>query len=123
MKYLQDITGGIAATMPSMADWENPETRPYLEKYLQGVAKYPTEERIRAINAVIRNGSTFSGVLSIHAEGSLATQKMVLYQMADWEKFKAAARRNLGLPTDHPDFKDLPTEPPWKMPASLERGD
>jgi len=119
MKKLQDITGGIAATMPSMKDWENPETRPFMEKYLQGDAKYPTEERIKAINAVIRLGSTFGGVLSIHAEGSLATQRMVLYQMADWDKFKAAARRNLGLPTDHPDFKDRPTESPWKMPESL----
>jgi 4-hydroxybutyryl-CoA dehydratase/vinylacetyl-CoA-Delta-isomerase len=118
MKYLQDITGGIAATMPSMKDWENPETRPYMEKYLQGDANYPTEERIRAINMVIREGSTFGGVLSIHAEGSLATQKMVLYQMADWERFKAAAKRSLGLSTDHPDFKDLPTEPPFRLPPS-----
>ena len=117
MKYLQDITGGIAATIPSMNDWENPETRPYIEKYLQGDARFPTEERIKAINAVIRQGSTFNGVLSIHAEGSLATQKMVLYQMADWPKFRAAAKRALGLPTDHPDFKDLPTQSPFKLPA------
>ncbi len=115
MKYLQDITGGIAATMPSMKDWDNPETRPYLEKYLQGDARYPTEERVKAINMVIREGSTFGGVLSIHAEGSLATQRMVLYQMADWPKFKAAARHALGLSTDHPEFKDLPMEPPFKM--------
>jgi len=117
MKYLQDITGGIAATIPSMQDWENLETRPYIEKYLQGDARFPTEERIKAINAVIRQGSTFNGVLSIHAEGSLATQKMVLYQMADWPKFRAAAKRALGLPTDHPDFRDLPTEPPFKLPT------
>ena len=118
MKYLQDITGGIAATIPSMQDWTNPETRPYMEKYLQGDARFPTEERIRSINAVIRQGSTFNGVLSIHAEGSLATQRMVLYQMADWERFKAAARRSLGLATDHPDFKDLPLESPFKLPTS-----
>ena len=118
MKYLQDITGGIAATIPSVKDWENPETRPYIEKYLQGDARFSTEERIKAINAVINQGSAFYGVLSIHAEGSLATQKMVLYQMADWPKFRAAARRALGLSTDHPDFKDLPTEPPFKLPPS-----
>jgi 4-hydroxybutyryl-CoA dehydratase/vinylacetyl-CoA-Delta-isomerase len=119
MKYLQDITGGIAATMPSMKDWENPETRPYIEKYLAGDARYPTEERLRALLMVRRLGSTFNGILSIHAEGSLAAQRMTIYQMADWERFKAAARRAMGLPTDHPEFKDLPTEAPWKMP---ERG-
>ena len=117
-KYLQDIAGGIAATMPSMADWANPATRPMLEKYLQGDAKYPTEERIRAINAVIRQGSTFNGVLSIHAEGSLASQKMTIYQNADWERWKAGARRSLGLPSGHPDFP--PREgAPWRIPESL----
>jgi len=121
MKYLQDITGGIAATMPSMADWENPETRPYLEKYLQGDARYPAEERIRAIYRVIQEGSTFGGVLSIHAEGSLATQRMTLFQQADWERMKAAAKHSMGIRTDHPEFKDrpLPGESPWKMPESL----
>jgi len=120
-KYLQDITGGIAATMPSMKDWENPETKGYLEKYLQGDARYPAEERIKAINSVISQGSTFGGVLSIHAEGSLATQKMVLYQQADWARFEAAAKYGMGYKVDHPDFKDRlgPGYSPWKMPEWL----
>jgi 4-hydroxybutyryl-CoA dehydratase/vinylacetyl-CoA-Delta-isomerase len=121
MKYLQDITGGIAATMPSMKDWENPETRPYLEKYLQGDARYPAEERIKAINAVIQQGSAFGGVLSIHAEGSLATQRMVLYQQADWARFEAAAKYSMGFKVDHPEFKDRlgPGHSPWRMPDWL----
>ena len=121
MKYLQDITGGIAATMPSMKDWENPETRPYLEKYLQGDARYPAEERIKAINRVIQEGSTFSGVLSIHAEGSLATQRMVLYQQADWARFEAAAKYGMGYKVDHPDFKNRLGlgHSPWKLPDWL----
>lgn len=125
MKYLQDITGGIAATIPSMADWENPETRPYLEKYLQGDAQYPTEERIRAIHRVIQEGSAFSGVLSIHAEGSLATQKMVLYQQADWDLFEASAKRSLGYDVDHPAFagRPKPGENPWEMPDWLLKGE
>jgi 4-hydroxybutyryl-CoA dehydratase / vinylacetyl-CoA-Delta-isomerase len=121
MKYLQDITGGIAATMPSMKDWENPETKGYLEKYLQGDARYPAEERIKAINRVIAEGSTFNGVLSIHAEGSLATQRMVLYQQADWARFEAAAKYSMGFKVDHPEFKDRlgPGQSPWKMPDWL----
>jgi 4-hydroxybutyryl-CoA dehydratase/vinylacetyl-CoA-Delta-isomerase len=118
MKYVQDITGGIAATIPSMKEWENPETRTFMEKYLQGDAKYSTEDRVKAINAVIRMGSTFGGVLAIHAEGSLSTQRMVIYQMADWERYKAVAKRALGIPHDHPDLKDLPAESPWKMADS-----
>jgi 4-hydroxybutyryl-CoA dehydratase/vinylacetyl-CoA-Delta-isomerase len=119
MKYLQDITGGIAATMPSMKDWENPETRGYIDKYLRGAAEYSTEDRIKAITQVINLGSCAQGILSIHAEGSLSTQRMVIYQMADWDRLKARAKRTLGMPVDHPDFVNLPTEPPWKMPASM----
>lgn len=115
VKYLQDIAGGLPATMPSMKDWENPETRPYMEKYLQGAAEYPTEERLRLMHMVNREASAFMGTLTIHAEGSLATQRMTVYAQADWERFKAAARHAMRLPTDHPDYKDLPTEPPWKM--------
>jgi 4-hydroxybutyryl-CoA dehydratase/vinylacetyl-CoA-Delta-isomerase len=118
MKYVQDITGGIAATIPSMKEWENPETRQYMEKYLQGDAQFPAEDRIKAINGVIKMGSTFGGVLAIHAEGSLSTQRMVIYQMADWEKYKAVAKRSLGIPFDHPELNDMPTEPPWKMDQS-----
>ena len=116
VKYLQDITGGLPATMPSLKDWDNPEIRPYLEKYLQGAAEYPAEERIRLMNAVNREASSFMGLLTIHAEGSLAAQRMTVFAQADWERFKAAARHSMGLPTDHPDFKDLPTEPVYKLP-------
>jgi 4-hydroxybutyryl-CoA dehydratase / vinylacetyl-CoA-Delta-isomerase len=118
MKYVQDITGGIAATIPSTKDYENPEVKKYMDKYLQGDARFSAEDRIKAVNAVIRMGSTFGGVLTIHAEGSLATQRMVVYQMADWEKFKAIAKRGLGIPTDHPDYQQ-PLKSPWTMPDSL----
>ena len=125
MKYLQDITGGIGATIPSMRDWENPETRPMLEKYLQGDARYPTEERIKAIHKVIEQGSAFHGMLSIHAEGSLATQKMVLYQQTDWARFEAAAKYSLGYQVDHPEFKNRVGfgKSPWNIPDSLLKGE
>lgn len=115
IKYVQDITGGIAGTMPSWEDWENPETRPYIDKYLGGDAQYPTEERIRVLQAINRQASAFGGILSIHAEGSLAAQRMTLYQQADWDLFKAAAKHALQLSTDHPAYKGLPIDPPWRL--------
>jgi hypothetical protein len=42
---------------------------------------------------------------------------MVIYQMADWDKYKAVAKRALGIPFDHPELNEMPTEPPWKMAA------
>ena len=117
VKYLHDITGGISATMPSWEDWQNPETRKYIDKYLGGDAIYPTEDRIRALQKVNYEATSFRGTLAIHAEGSLAAQRMTIYQQADWERFKAAAKYAMHMPTNHPDFKSLPTEPLWKLPV------
>ena len=111
MRYLQDITGGIPATIPSLKDWENPETRPYLEKYLGGDAKYPTEDRVRAIVKVNEWSDPWWAVLALHAEGSLASQLVTVYQQTDWELYKAAAMYSMGVHSDHPAFKDKPLKP------------
>lgn len=115
IKYLQDITGGIAGTMPSPQDYENPETKGYIDKYLGGAAELPTEERLKVLQAINRIASAFGGVLTIHAEGSLASQRMTLYQQADWDLFKAAARHTLKIPTDHPAFKEMSMDVAWEM--------
>jgi hypothetical protein len=49
----------------------------------------------------------------IHTEGSLAAQKMAIYAAADWEKYKAIAKRILNIPgwEKHPATKDLPPYP------------
>ena len=110
-KHLQDITGGIAATLPSLADLENPETRLMVEKYLGGKDGIPTEHRIRAIQYAQQLTSSEHGVTTIHAEGSLAAQRITLWAMEDWDRFKAAAKRAIGIETDHPDFAQLPPFP------------
>lgn len=115
IQYLQDIAGGIPATMPSLKDWENPATRPYMDKYLGGDAKYPTEERIRALHKLNEVCSAHAGVGAIHAEGSLAAQLMTVYQQADWELYKAAAKYSMGVHSDHPAFKDKPLKPLYKI--------
>ena len=56
-------------------------------------------------------------ILTIHSEGSLAAQKMTLFQQTDWELYKAAARHSMKMPTDHPAFKDMATDAPWKLPS------
>jgi 4-hydroxybutyryl-CoA dehydratase/vinylacetyl-CoA-Delta-isomerase len=49
----------------------------------------------------------------IHTEGSLAAQKMAIYAAADWDKYKAIAKRIAGIPgwEKHPATKDLPAHP------------
>jgi len=98
IKIMEDICGGIAATIPSYRDWTNPETHPWLEKYLGGKADVPAEHRLRAIRLIKDLATAHFRVGGIHGEGSLATQRIFLYAGADWKKYKAAAKRATGIP-------------------------
>jgi len=99
-KLAQDICGGIAADPICYADWMNPDTQPMIDKYLGGAAGVPTEHRLRAIRLLhdVTGGRHVSH--NIHAEGSLATQEMMFYANANWEGYKASAKRAAGIPAD-----------------------
>jgi 4-hydroxybutyryl-CoA dehydratase/vinylacetyl-CoA-Delta-isomerase len=114
MKHVQDITGGIAATAFSSADYDNPKIRPLLDKYFVGKKGVPTEHRIRAIKMAKDLCSSFHGVTNIHAEGSLAAQRLSVFTIADFDRYKAAARRMAHISTgsESPVFQDLPPFPP-----------
>jgi len=92
-KIVQDIAGGTPATVPTYKDWKNPEIQPFIEKYLAGKAGVATADRIRASRLVKDITSGYWQLANIHGEGSLAAQKMFLYFSADWDRYKAAARR------------------------------
>ena len=36
VSWVQDIAGGLVVTGPSEEDWLNPQTRPYIERFLGG---------------------------------------------------------------------------------------
>jgi len=108
-KILQDISGGIATTVPTFKDWSNPEIQPFIEKYLGGKAGVPTVNRIRAARLVKDMTGSYPQVDHIHGEGSLAAQKMFLYFSADWDKYKAAGMRAIRVDgwQDHPIYGSL----------------
>ncbi len=113
IKIIEDITGGLVATIPSVKDYLNPETHDMLEKYLAGKEGVPTEHRIRAIKLVKDLASVEGQGTAIHAEGSLAAQKLTFMQAADIEMYKAAAKRACGIEdgTKHPLYADLMERP------------
>jgi 4-hydroxybutyryl-CoA dehydratase/vinylacetyl-CoA-Delta-isomerase len=112
-KYLQDIAGGIVATVPSAKDFMNPEIHDMIDKYLGGKDGIPTEHRIRLIKLIRDLTSTYEDVLTLHAEGSLAAQRLSIYTLADFERYKAAAKRAARIKdgTEHPIFSQLPEFP------------
>jgi 4-hydroxybutyryl-CoA dehydratase/vinylacetyl-CoA-Delta-isomerase len=112
-KLAHDICGGIADTIPTYSDWQNPETRPWLEKYLGGKAGIPTEHRLRAIRLLKDHTNLHSQIGSIHGEGSLAAQRMFVYAGAEWGRYKAAAKRAAKIPgwEEDPTYGALPDFP------------
>lgn len=99
VQNLQDIAGGLLVTAPSRGDWKNEATRPYLDHYLGGVEGVSGEKRIRAMK-LIRDiaASAFGGyqeILSIHAEGSLAAQRITILRDYDVGRCVAIAKSYL----------------------------
>jgi 4-hydroxybutyryl-CoA dehydratase/vinylacetyl-CoA-Delta-isomerase len=88
-RLLQDIAGGLVATMPSQKDFENPEVAPYLEKYLKGSADIPTLDRIKVLkfieNMTIGCGAAAYLTESIHGAGSPQAQRIVIRRQANLE--------------------------------------
>ena len=113
-KYIQDIAGGIVATCPSSKDFENPEIHDLLEKYLGGREGIPTEHRLRMAKLIRDLTSSYEDVLTIHAEGSLEAQKLSIYALADFERYRAAAKRAARIEDGVKDdlFSQLPDFPP-----------
>ena len=101
VKWIQDICGGILATSPDRKDWENPEIHDYLDHYLGGSAKYSTEDRLRMIHAAQRmlcsHESAFHEVTTVHAEGSMAAQKMMILAESPLRKYREMAKRAAGI--------------------------
>ncbi len=115
IKILHDIGGGIVSTIPSGNDLLHPEIGPYVEKYLTGKEGVPAEYRFRVIKLIKDLSSYFMQNLTLHAEGSLAAQKMDILRNSDWPRYKAAAKRVAGIHDgeEHPIYGDLPDFPTW----------
>jgi len=101
MELVQDISGGIVATAPDRKDWENPDIQGYLEHYLGGSDKYSTLERLQMIHETMRHvcshESAFHEVTTVHAEGSMAAQKMMIFAESPLKRYEMMAKTAAGI--------------------------
>jgi len=101
VRNIQDIAGGMLVTQPTYQDWKHEELNPYLQKYMGGAGNFTAEERMKLMSMLHHLvASDFSGwheVCTIHAEGSLAAQKMMLLAEAPMEMYKERAKETIGL--------------------------
>ena len=78
VKLIQDISGGALITKPTYLDWQNPDERPYLEKYMSGKSGTSAEARLRMFDLIRRQLASEYEVMVLHGEGSLMSQRMMI---------------------------------------------
>lgn len=100
-RLAEDIAGGLMVTMPSQMDYDNQKLRPYIDKYLQGVADVPTEDRMRVLRLVenITLGTAAVGYRteSMHGAGSPQAQRIMIGRQANMEHKKELAKEIAGI--------------------------
>lgn len=84
---LQEIGGGVVTTMPLEADYDNPETRPYIEKFLQGARGVDVQDRLKLLYLIQDlTASRFSGYFiasAICAGGTPQTNRVEVFRNYD----------------------------------------
>ncbi|WXG42130.1 MAG: 4-hydroxyphenylacetate 3-hydroxylase N-terminal domain-containing protein [Candidatus Freyarchaeum deiterrae] len=99
VKDIEDLCGGIYTTAPTYQDYQNPDIRDYIEKYLGGKKGLPTEDRLKIVQALRIGLTSDVEVLALHAEGSLQAQRMVIYgeSLNKLQEYKETAKRIAGI--------------------------
>lgn len=100
-RLAQDLAGGLVSTMPSDADFENPEVGPLLRKYLRAVEGVPVDARRRVLRLIenMTMGRNAVGYLteSMHGAGSPQAQRIQIARLMNLEEKKALAKRLAGV--------------------------
>ena len=91
VKIVQDLAGGLLVTAPTYKDWQLPELRDGIDKYLGGKAGIPTEHRLRMFDLIRRITNADLETIALHGEGSPYAERMTIYMeaqklMADCKK-------------------------------------
>jgi len=101
ISLIQDIGGGIIGTAPDKKDWDNPDIHDYLEHYLGGSEKHSTLERMKMIHETMRqvcsHESAFHEIITVHAEGSMEAQKMMILAESPLDRYEKLAKKKAGI--------------------------
>lgn len=98
--YLHDVAGGSIATVPGLADLDNPETGPYLEKYMRTMKGVSGADRIKVFH-LIRDltADAYGGWLKVsnqHVAGGIFAARQAAHRNYDLEAVRARVREAIG---------------------------
>ncbi|HEV8296367.1 MAG TPA: 4-hydroxyphenylacetate 3-hydroxylase N-terminal domain-containing protein [Acidimicrobiales bacterium] len=101
IRHVHDIAGGSILTAPLPGDLANPETRPYIDKYMRTMDGVDGEYRTRLFHALRDvTASEWSGhwqAATILGGGGLFAQRVVATKHYDMDRAKAIAIEEIGL--------------------------
>jgi len=97
MALAGDIGGGLIATLPSLKELKNPETREYVEEFL-GFGSNASAEEIMRVTKLLQNWTAGQhGVGTWHGAGPVMAQKIMIQRVVDYEYEKNLVREVLGI--------------------------
>jgi 4-hydroxybutyryl-CoA dehydratase/vinylacetyl-CoA-Delta-isomerase len=100
-RLAQDLAGGLMVTLPSDQDFQNPATKPLLEKYLKGRPGVSVDNRRRVLRLIenMTMGRNAVGYLteSMHGAGSPQAQRVQIARLANFDEKKALAKKLAGV--------------------------
>ncbi len=82
VKIVEDLAGGLLVTAPTYKDYQLPELRPDIDKYLQGVSTVSTENRLRMLDLIRRITTAELETICLHGEGSPMAERMTIFMEA-----------------------------------------
>jgi 4-hydroxybutyryl-CoA dehydratase/vinylacetyl-CoA-Delta-isomerase len=105
VRHLHDIAGGSVLTSPTIGDLENPETGPFVEKYMRTAEGSPGEDRMRLFHAIRDlTADSFGGwhlVTNLQSGGGLFAQRIVARKHYDMQRAKELALDATGIAPVH----------------------
>lgn len=82
VKIVQDLAGGLVVTAPTYRDYQRPELKGAIEKYLVGRNGVSAENRLRMFDLIRRITKSDLETICLHGEGSPMAERMTIYMEA-----------------------------------------
>lgn len=100
-EIVQDIAGGLCATIPGEEEYLNPVTGKYMRKYLVGPADKDVEERIKCFyfieDLTVSRTAGFWAAAAVHGGGSPENEKKAILADYDLSEHVRIARKHAGM--------------------------